>query len=1055
MNSDLNRKKRIKALCDEALDLDAPVRMAFLDRACAGDLILRREVESLISHEKSVVKFMARPAWQHVIREMARDYRPSLEGQQLGCYQIHERVGEGGMGEVWRATDQRLKRDVAIKILPPEFSSDIERVRRFEHEAYAVSALKHPNIITIHEIGQKDDLHFIVTELVEGRTLRDHIASSPPGWRKAVRVAAQIAGALNAAHTAGIIHRDIKPENVIVQTSGHVKVLDFGIAKCVAATVAESCNAGDTGIQTRMGATPGTLKYMSPEQLSGERLDGRTDIFSLGVVLYEMIAGRLPYAELSEDGVAIALRSADEISPLTPNGHIIPSALTLILARALRMKRDERYASAAEMLTDLERLKSLIEVSRQEKGQKLFRARNANELLTQFVVLYDSDKKTRIPLGALWTIWRFADLKRGRLERETIRKSMLSGLSRIALLALVIAGVTMTAAAVMSVSETWEERVMRDGHTAAVRQAVFSPDGRLLVSGGEDAKVIVWDFGRRERIKTLHDHTGWVSSIAFSADGKWFATGSHDRKTIVWDSARLEKVAILGGHQGIVNAVAFSPDGRLLAAAYDAPTRIILWETGRWEKIRELPIGINFGNLSFSPDSRWLLTSHGAIADVTTGQLVKNPDPQLFKGNWIAISPDNKRIVIVDGTGDVRFFGLTRPGDFSQGKLLGSYPRAHRFHGRMTVFSPDGKLAASCANDIILWDVATQAKITRLSHTAEVWGLTFSPDGHWLVSTHADGAILLWDVNEREPVASFNGHYGSVRAVAFSADGKRVASASEDRSIIVWNAENGQKEAVLVGHDTRVTAVEFSPDSQWVASVEQSGGIVKVWDLGRRQARLTFKHPIRNKASYALAISPDGRYIAVTDGVYDSSTGRLIMDGNSDPIKPNELPSGIYGIDFSADGRRLACATEFGYVALVDTMKWQVVDFQEMKGLQFTTVQFSADGKWLVTGETEGSIKLWQTSPLRQAAVVGRHAARVKSVAFSPDGNEIISSSEDQTIALWDVRRRSLVTRIGTHAAPVLSVAFSVDGKRLISGEHDHSVRLYARHRTLWGFRLD
>ena len=161
MNSDLNRKKKIKDLCDEALDLDPRERAVFLDEACAGDHVLRREVESLLSHEKSVAGFLAQPAWQHVVREMAMGQRQSLEGRQLGHYQIHERLGEGGMGEVWRATDQRLKRDVAIKTLPPAFSSDPERVRRFEREAYAVSALKHPNIITIHEIGQADDLHFI------------------------------------------------------------------------------------------------------------------------------------------------------------------------------------------------------------------------------------------------------------------------------------------------------------------------------------------------------------------------------------------------------------------------------------------------------------------------------------------------------------------------------------------------------------------------------------------------------------------------------------------------------------------------------------------------------------------------------------------------------------------------------------------------------------------------------------------------------------------------------------------------------------------------------
>ena len=203
-------------------------REAFLDQACPGDDELRREVESLLSHEQSVVGFLAQPAWKHVVREMVKAQKESLAGRQLGHYRVHERLGEGGMGEVWRATDQQLKRNVAIKILPSESSTNAERVQRFEQEAYAVSALKHANIITIHEIGRSDDLHFIVTELVEGQTLRDRLARGPLGWREAVRVAAQIAAGLSAAQAAGIIHRDIKPENVIVQAGGHVKVLDFG-----------------------------------------------------------------------------------------------------------------------------------------------------------------------------------------------------------------------------------------------------------------------------------------------------------------------------------------------------------------------------------------------------------------------------------------------------------------------------------------------------------------------------------------------------------------------------------------------------------------------------------------------------------------------------------------------------------------------------------------------------------------------------------------------------------------------------------------------------------
>src|SRR5215213_1046067 len=258
MNSNPDRYRRSKALCNQALDLALSERSAFLDTACADDDRLRREVESLLSHEQSVEAFMIKPAWQHVVKDMTKVQREWLAGRQLGRYRIHERLGQGGMGEVWRATDPQLKRDVAVKILPREFSGDPERVRRFEQEAYAVSALKHPNIVTIYEVGEHRQLHFIVTELIEGQTLRHQLAQGPLGWRAAVRLASQIAAGLSIAHAAGIIHRDIKPENVVVQTDGHAKILDFGIAKWVKSPT----NGGR--IMPRRGLKPDSAPHLAP-----------------------------------------------------------------------------------------------------------------------------------------------------------------------------------------------------------------------------------------------------------------------------------------------------------------------------------------------------------------------------------------------------------------------------------------------------------------------------------------------------------------------------------------------------------------------------------------------------------------------------------------------------------------------------------------------------------------------------------------------------------------------------------------------------------------------
>src|SRR5215216_1704770 len=1032
MNSDPDRYKRVKALCTEALDLAFSERSAFLDAACAADDRLRREVESLLSHEESVEAFMIKPAWQHVVKDMTETQREWLAGRQLGRYRIHERLGQGGMGEVWRATDQQLKRDVAVKILPREFSGDPERVRRFEQEAYAVSALKHPNIVTIYEVGEHRQLHFIVTELIEGQTLRHQLAQGPLGWRAAVRLASQIAAGLSIAHAAGIIHRDIKPENVVVQTDGHAKVLDFGIAKWLKSPTNSASSSAAAGIQTRLGATPGTLKYMSPEQVAGKSLDERSDVFSLGLVLYEMIVGFHPYPDQSDGELIAALKSRDEIPPIS---HSIPAALDRILRCALRKNPDERYPSATQMSIGLDELKSLIDVSRQEAGQSLLRASNANQLMTQFAVLYDADKNTRMPLGALWTIWRYADLKRGKLERKVIRNSLLSSLMRITLLMLVVAATTTGLAALKSITEVWGEKVMRDGHTAAVRRAVFSPDGRFLVSTSEDHQVIVWDFMRRQRLKTLTDHTGSVLTVAFSPDGRWFATGSDDKTVIVWDAARLEKMFVLREHRGPVRAIAFSSDGRLMvSASYSA----IIWETESWRKLREVPWDTTYGNLIFLAGSRWLADSLGRIWDVSTGELIRDSDAS--QGNWTAISPDHRRRVTVAPNGTVKFV------DPRQQTLL-SIQHAHDDHGRSVTFSPDGKLIATAAERVLLWDAARLTRIVPLEYESIVWSVDFSPDGKWLVSTHGDGAILVWDAAARERVANLREHSGGVRGVAFSPDGKRVASASEDQSVVVWNVESGQKEAVLVGHHTRVTAVNFSPDSQWLASAGQDGIVIR-WNLQQRLSELTMKPSAEHHPGYYVTISPNGRWIATTHSVYDAKSGSQI-------ISLVGAWGTIYGAAFTPDGRRLVCVTETGDVMLFDTQTWQLLEQQHWSETPLVTLSLSRDGRYLTTGEDGKNVRFGTIEPLVHVAVLGHHEARVKAVAFSPDGATVVSAGDDKTIALWDVSRRKLITRIGTHTSPVYALAFSPDGQRLLSGEHDRSVRLYTRRRTLWGFELD
>ncbi|MGH9846225.1 MAG: protein kinase domain-containing protein, partial [Blastocatellia bacterium] len=284
----------------------------------------------------------------------------NMIGQTLSHYRILEKLGAGGMGEVYLAEDDRLGRKLALKVLPEQFMQDAERVKRFEQEARAASALNHPNIITIYDIGHAGNLHYLATEFIEGETLRSRMDARRLTVDEAMEIALQTAAALQAAHNAGIAHRDIKPENIMLRPDGYVKVLDFGLAKLTEQT---SSDAQDLEAPTRSlfethpGLVIGTVAYMSPEQARGQRVDGRTDIFSLGIVLYEMISGQRPFGGLTVSDMIASLLTA---APARLSEHLpaAPIELEQIINRMLAKNRDERFQTAQEVIAALKRVKS-------------------------------------------------------------------------------------------------------------------------------------------------------------------------------------------------------------------------------------------------------------------------------------------------------------------------------------------------------------------------------------------------------------------------------------------------------------------------------------------------------------------------------------------------------------------------------------------------------------------------------------------------------------------------------------------------------------------------
>jgi serine/threonine protein kinase len=368
------RWQQISRIFKSAVSLDPEARNAYVAGQCGSDESLRAEVEKLIaSHEQAsnedfiggVAAEMAAPLLADE-NEDEPPHRTLTNGQQFGSYVILDALGAGGMGEVYLARDTRLDRTVALKILPPDISTDKRRMQRFRQEAKVASSLNQPNILTVYEFGEVGDLTFIATEFVDGETLRNHLrANKKLKITEILDINIQVLAALDAAHEARIVHRDIKPENVMIRRRDHVvKVLDFGLAKLTErkhSTVKNEDSEAATAFKTAPGMIMGTINYMSPEQAKATAIDERTDIWSTGVMIYEMVSGLLPFKGPTDSHTIVQILEKDPVPLTNFTQRNVPAELQRIVAKSLSKSPDERYQTPKDMLIDLRALKRQLD----------------------------------------------------------------------------------------------------------------------------------------------------------------------------------------------------------------------------------------------------------------------------------------------------------------------------------------------------------------------------------------------------------------------------------------------------------------------------------------------------------------------------------------------------------------------------------------------------------------------------------------------------------------------------------------------------------------------
>jgi Tol biopolymer transport system component/tRNA A-37 threonylcarbamoyl transferase component Bud32 len=1004
------RYQRIGQLFDQALEFAPEQRADFLKQASGDDAELYAEVEKLLANHSESSEFLSRPALDIAAKQMAQNQTASALRKQIGRYQILSLLGVGGMGVVYLADDTRLRRKIALKLLTENIAQDKGRLRRFEQEAFAASALNHPNILTIFEFGSEGETHFLASEFVEGETLRSRLQRAPLPLNEVLDIGVQTTQALAAAHAAGIVHRDMKPENIMLRGDGLVKVLDFGLAKLTEPS--RDSNPSDSDIRTLQlphtnthpGAVLGTPNYMSPEQARGLAVDARTDIFSLGIMLYEMSTGKTPFAgETPSDVIAEILKS--EPAPLGSLIAGVPREFERIVERTLRKPREERYQDIQDLLTDLRNLKSELDFQI-KLGRSSPSYSTGETILNRTIPKSGVVTNETLNEGTSYVTGAHGPLSLGRLVAQIkLHKpaAVITGLVVIALLTGFAAYYINTnfnsdSTAKAPLPAASARIIPFTTFPGAANQPAFSPDGNQIAfawdgGNGENLDLYIKLIGAGTPLRLTTDPAEDISPV-WSPDGRYLAfirrSASENGVFIIPALGGAERK--LGQTEPSVSRQAWpqcrlswSPDGKFLALADRASPQerygifLLSVEDGGKQRLTSPPESFADNFPAFSPDGQTLAFIRSSGFSSEDLYLIST-----HGGNLRRLTTDERRMLSVVWTADGReiVFSSNRGGGFSLWRVAvsGGTPEQMAVTG-LNAYSPaisrqGNRLAYNVSFiDSNIWRLdrssvnpqaaGRQNLPTKLiSSTRQDHSPQFSPDGKRIVFvSDRSGSDEIWvceSVGSNPAQLTFlEGTVGG--SPRWSPDGQQIvfdARPAGNSDIYVISTEGGKPRALTLepSHDVMPS---WSRDGRWIYFCSNRSGDFQTWKVPAAGGPAV---QVTKQGGFEAFESPGSELLYYTKGRGRGGIWQMPVAGGEERQVPELLDAGYWrywavlddGIYFVAPVATARPAIKFFNFATRRVMQLGVLDGDPLQGPSGFTV--SPDGRWVLYAQADQSI---------------------------------------------------------------------------------------------------